>query len=169
MIKAFLIAALSADGFIARDSTAPSTAWTSPEDKARFVSLTKASGICIMGSKTWQTFGSRPLKERLNIVYSRRQFTDLPAGVETTNKTPAELLHELKDRGFREVAICGGASIYTLFLKAGLIDRLYITIEPVLFGRGIKLFEEIPEVRLELIETERTATGTLFLTYEVKK
>ena len=169
MIKAFLIAAVSADGFIARDPEASSTTWTSPEDKKRFVALTKAAGVCVMGSKTWQTFGRQPLKERLNIVYSRQHFTDLPVGVETTNKTPADLLRELEDRGFREVAICGGASVYTLFLKAGLIDRLYITIEPVLFGRGIKLFEEIPEVRLELIETERTATGTLFLTYEVKR
>src|SRR4051812_29027747 len=121
-MKAFIIAALSADGFIARDPGQSSMDWSSKADKKRFVELTKRAGVIVMGKNTWKTIG-KPLKDRLNIVYTRGTL-DMPSGVneaagvlETTTKSPQELLAELESRGFKEVAICGGAQIYTLFMK----------------------------------------------------
>src|SRR3990167_7337399 len=107
MIKAFLIAAVTADGFIARDEK-HSAFWTSKEDKKRFVELTKRAGVVVMGSTTYATL-PRALKERTNIVYSRSKSFE---GAETTQKSPVDLLSDLESRGFKEAAICGGASIY---------------------------------------------------------
>jgi dihydrofolate reductase len=55
-MKVFVIAALSADGFIAQaeDHVAD---WTGTEDKKLFVQLTKEAGIMVMGSKTLATIG----------------------------------------------------------------------------------------------------------------
>ena len=167
MIKAFIIAAMSADGFIAKDVTAPSTVWTSKEDKKRFVEISKRAGVCVMGLNTWQTFGGRPLKDRLNIVYSPTPIPDLPAGVEVTSKPPAELITDLESRGFKEVAICGGSTIYTMFMKAGVVSTLYLTVEPVLFGDGIRLFKEPMDHRLTLEKIERSPEGTILLDYKV--
>jgi dihydrofolate reductase len=167
MIKAFIIAAMSADGFIAKDPKAPSTTWTSKDDKKRFVEISKHAGVCVMGLNTWQTFGGRPLKDRLNIVYSPTPIPNLPAGVEVTSKPPAELIADLESRGFKEVAICGGSTIYTMFMKAGVVSTLYLTVEPVLFGDGIRLFREPLDFRLKLIETSHTDAGTQLLTYEI--
>src|SRR3989344_1882241 len=128
MIKTFLIAAITADGFIAKNS-AHNPSWTGKEDKKFFVERTKQAGVVIMGSKTFEVMG-RPLKDRLNIVYSR-DTNKKYEGVEVTNKPPEELLADLEARGYKEAAICGGSNIYTMFLKAGLLDTLYITIEPL--------------------------------------
>lgn len=162
MIKVFIIAAQTLDGFIAKEVNHPAF-WTSKEDKHRFVELTKRAGVCVMGSSTFKTL-PRPLKERVNIVYSRSQEFE---GAEMTNKHPIELLKDLEERGFEEVAICGGSHIYNMFLKAGVVDTLYITVEPIIFGSGISMFNEPMNVRLELKSHEKTEAGTLLLEYKV--
>lgn len=163
MIKCFIVAALTADGFLAKDKNQVSTSWNSAEDKKHFVDLTKRAGVVVLGSTTFETFG-RPLKDRVNIVYSRSKTFE---GVEMTDDEPQVLLSKLEERGFKEVAICGGSSIYTKFLKAGVVDTLYLTVEPILFGNGIALFNEDTECKLELNSLEKTPTGTIFLEYKI--
>ncbi len=162
-MKTFIIAALTADGFIAKDEH-HSAFWTSKADKARFVRLTKEAGVIIMGSTTYATL-PRPLKDRVNIVYSRTKTFE---GAEVTNKAPRELLAELEERGFKSAAICGGSHIYDLFMRAGVVDTLYLTIEPVVFGKGITLFKEdmLYQLRLKSVQ-ESAESGTLLMEYEV--
>ena len=162
MIKIFLIAAITADGFIARDER-HSVFWTSKEDKKRFVELTKRAGVVVMGSNTYGTL-PRPLKERVNIVYSKTKKFE---GAEVTQKAPLQLLHELESRGFKEVAICGGSKIYTMFMKAKVIDRVFLTIEPLMFGKGITLFNEELQYHLNLVSAAQAENGALLLEYKV--
>ncbi len=166
-MQCFIIAALSADGYIARDSSAPSTAWTSKADKKRFVEISKRAGVVVMGQNTWKTFGGRALKDRVNIVYSPERLADMPESVETTTKSPSELLAEIESRGFKEVAICGGSMVYTMFMKSGLVNKLYLTVEPVIFGDGIRLFKESLNYKLKLIDSTKSEDGALLLEYEV--
>ena len=161
----FIIAALSADGYIGRDS-AHAAMWTSKEDKKRFVELTRRSGVIVMGRNTWTTLGGKPLKDRLNIVYTKSDIPIVP-GMEKTDKDPHNLLRDLEVRGFKEVAICGGSQIYTLFMKAGLVDTLYLTIEPIVFGSGLKLFDGALDCKLELVSQSKTDKGTIMLEYKV--
>jgi len=162
MIKCFIIAAETADGFIAKDKT-HAAFWTSKEDKARFVELTKKAGVVVMGSQTFKTL-PRALKERRNIVYSRSQvFED----AEMTTESPIALLDRLESEEVKEVAICGGSDIYTMFAKAGLVDTIYLTVEPILFGSGIKMFNEDLNLQLKTISEEKTPTGTILLEYRV--
>lgn len=162
-MKTFIIAALSADGYIAREETHPAF-WTSKADKARFIRLTKEAGVVVMGSTTYCTL-PRPLRERVNIVYSRSKTFE---GVETTQKTPHELLAELEGRGFKSVAICGGCHIYTMFMKAALVDTLYLTIEPHIFGKGIHLFNDIMSYQLKLKSVEHVdESGSILMEYSV--
>ncbi len=165
MIKAFIIAAQTLDGFIARDKDQLSMDWNSPEDKKRFITLTKRAGVVVMGRTTYETF-NKPLKERLNIIYSRSKNLE---GTEVTSDEPAVLLKKLEERGYTEVAICGGSEIYSMFMNDGLVDTIYLTIEPVLFGEGIRLFNKINNFRIDLVSCEKTETGTLFLEYKVNK
>ena len=116
-----------------------------------------------MGSHTYESIG-RPLKERVNIVYSRSKSYD---GIEVTQKRPEDLLQELKERNFKEVAICGGSQIYSMFMKEGVVDRLYLTIEPILFGKGITLFNEPFRYHLKLESCTQATNGALLLEYSV--
>jgi dihydrofolate reductase len=165
MIRTFIVAAMTADGFIARDNSVPSTAWTSKVDKKRFSELSKRAGVVIMGSVTYETIG-KPLPGRVNIVYvlGDKKYE----GAETTTKSPAELIADLEKRGFKEVAICGGSTIYTMFMKSGLVDTLYLTMEPVIFGSGTRLFKEPIDAKLELVSSEKVENSTL-LEYKVLK
>lgn len=166
-MNCFIISCLTADGYIGKNST-HAAMWTSKEDKKRFIELTKKAGVIVMGQNTWTTLGGKSLKDRLNIVYSP---TSLPPieGMEVTTKSPEDLLKELDSRGFTEVAICGGSQIYTMFMKAGLVDTLYLTIEPIVFGDGMRLFKEDMDYKLHLEECVKTEAGTLLLTYKVYK
>lgn len=171
----FLIAAMSIDGYIAKDLTTPSTTWTSREDKLLFAELTERAGVLIMGRKTLETFG-RPLKNRKIIVLSSQIKPDVYAHIpneqlEFRTSTPAEVITQLENEGFAEVAICGGTQIYSSFLGAGLIKTLYITVEPLLFGEGKPLWQVTPlsnPISVELKSMRKlNDSGTLFFEYSV--
>lgn len=163
MFKVFIIAAVSADGFIAKDSQ-HAALWTSKADKKRFIELTKRAGVVVMGSTTYKTLG-RPLKERVNIVYSKNQSFE---GAEVTQDNPKDLIKKLEERGFKEVAICGGSHIYSMFLKAGVVDTIFLTIEPIIFGKGITLFNEDLHYFLKLKNSQASeSSGSLLLEYSV--
>jgi dihydrofolate reductase len=158
----FIIAAITADGFIGKDS-AHLADWTSREDKQFFVEMTKKAGVIILGQNTYETIG-KPLPDRLNIVYSYEKEYE---GVEVTKKDPKELLLDLEKRGYTEVAIGGGTSIYTMFMEQGLVSKLYLSIEPVLFGKGLPLFQKELENKLELVSFKKLGEQTILLEYNV--
>lgn len=166
-MKVFLIAAISADGYIGRNNT-HSADWTGGEDKKKFIQLTKEAGVIIMGSTTFRTIG-KALPDRRNIVYTLNPQTITADGVETTDEEPAELLQRLEAEGCQAVAICGGASIYDLFIRGGLVDEVYLTAVPVFFGKGLPLFTGRLNIVLEHIETQTLLDGSVFSHYKVKK
>ena len=163
-MRVFIIAALTADGFIAKGSAHTSMAWTSREDKQFFIELTKRAGVVIMGANTYETIG-KPLKDRLNIVYSREKNYE---GVEVTQKNPKDLLQDLERRGYKEAAICGGSTVYTMFMEAGVVDKLYLAIEPVLFGNGMTLFNKEIDKKLILRAMQKLGKETILLEYGVR-
>lgn len=164
-MKTFLIAAITADGFIARNSSHLAS-WTSKEDKQFFIQKTKEAGVVIMGLNTFKTMG-KPLLGRQNIVYAPPG-TALE-GVEITQDDPKTLLSKLVQKGFTEVAICGGATIYTMFMEAGVIDTLYLTVEPILFGNGIHLFSKELDIKLQLASVQKLNEQSVLLEYSVQK
>jgi dihydrofolate reductase len=166
-MNVFLIAAITVDGFIARDSDQISTSWTSLEDKKWFQDRTKQAGVVVMGNTTYATV-KKPLPKRLNIVYSSQpQTNEGQPNLRFTSLEPEKLIEQLASEGYQEVAICGGASIYTMFLKAGVVNKMYLTVEPVVFGTGIKLFSEELNIKLKLEKVTQLSAQTLLLEYKV--
>ncbi len=165
MIQTSIVATVSADGFIARDHNELAD-WSSKADKKLFVELTKRSGVMIMGSATYKTIG-RALPGRRNIVYTRGVIDQ--EGIETTSETPAALLERLEQEGCTEVSICGGATIYDMFLRAGLVSDLYLTISPLLFGTGVSFLTSTLDVQLVLKESRLLDENSMLLHYEVVK
>ena len=162
-MKAFIIAALTADGFIAKNPAHTPLGWTSKEDKQFFVERTKEAKVVVMGKNTYETIG-RPFPGRHTIVYAEDTEYE---GVEVTQKGPKELLEDLAKREFKELAVCGGSAIYTMFMEAGVVDTLYLTVEPVLFGQGMNLFNKEIDARLQLVSTKTLGESTILLEYNV--
>jgi dihydrofolate reductase len=163
----FIIAALTADGFIGRDASHLAD-WTGKADKKLFVEVTKQAGVIVMGSRTFATIG-RALPGRRTIVYTTKPDSINVEGVETTSEAPAELIARLKKEDAAGVAICGGSSIYNLFMTAGVVDELYLSIVPKLFGKGVPLFAEEFDVDLALQEVRQLGEDTTLLRFSVAK
>ena len=52
------------------------------------------------------------------------------------------LIRELKQQEGRAIWLCGGGDLGTTLLAAGLIDKLILKVNPVLFGSGIPMFRD---------------------------
>lgn len=172
-MKVALIAAISADGFIAQTPDQRSMEWTSREDTEFFVAKTRELGAVVMGRRTYETIG-RPLAGRLTVVMTSRKFSgtdvctsDRPGILEFTSDPPAAIIETLAARGFGGVALAGGARVYGEFLRAGLVDELYLTVEPVLFGGGVRLAEGMGRMNMALIETRMLGASTVLLHYSI--
>lgn len=163
-MKVFVIAAVSADGYIGSDSSHTSLEWTSKEDTKLFVRLTKEAGVVVVGGNTYRTIG-KALPGRRTIVYSHAKIEQ--AGVETTSASPQELVARLEREGHTQLAVCGGQAIYDMFLRAGVVDELYLTVEPLLFGTGLPL--TTVRANLELLDTEKLNDNTILLHYKIRK
>jgi dihydrofolate reductase len=71
--------------------------------------------------------------------------------------------------GERPIAIAGGANTVNQYLSAGLIDELWLHIAPVTIGSGARLFEGVPNIKLEPVETSGTKLVTHIRYRVVKK
>ncbi len=177
-MQTYIIVALSADGFIAQARDQASTDWTSSEDKKHFMARTKETGVVVMGLTTFATVG-QPLPGRKNWIYASQSKPELVQKfdlslkqadlIEVTTDEPAVLIQKAAAAGYQELAVCGGCSIYTQFMQAGVVDKLFLTIEPVVFGDGIRLFNQAFEQKLVLLNQEQlNQKGTLLLEYKVQ-
>lgn len=164
-MKVFIIAALTVDGFIARHNEELAD-WTSPEDKQHFVKHTKRAGIMVMGARTFDTIG-RALPGRTTIVYTTHPDDYADKGVETTSEDPKELVERLAQQGHEELAICGGSKIYDLFMQAGVVTDLYVTVEPKLFGIGVSLLSSTTDQTMTLESVDKLHANGLALHYKI--
>lgn len=171
-----LIAAQSLDGFITRHDTTGSD-FASAEDRAFFRATLRDFDCCAMGGVTYRTardtIRATLMPERLRLVITRTPAAfandSVPGKLEFTDKSPSQLVAELRERGLRHCAILGGAQIHSLFLEAGLIDEIWLTVEPLLFGEGTPLLARRTSTQLTLLSSEKLAPSTLLLKYRVAK
>jgi dihydrofolate reductase len=160
--------ALTLDGKIGRNPD-HFPDWTGKEDKKFFAEISKKAGAIIMGSKTFDTFGS-PLPDRDNIVLTRdKNRKSKWPNLVFTDKKPREILNDLKKTGFAKVILAGGALVNSLFAMENLIDEIIVTISPKIFGNGISLFAAEISMELELKEMKKVGHSLILLKYKVLK
>ena len=112
-----MIAAMSDDFVIGIENRLP---WKLPADMQWFRAQTMGKPI-VMGRKTFESFGAKPLPGRRNIIITRDPEYVAPGGVVVHNIEQA-----LTAAGeVSEVMVIGGASFYEQMLARA--DRLYLT------------------------------------------
>ena len=165
-MKVIMMMAITADGMIGKHADHLAN-WTSKEDKQEFIKLSKECGVIMMGSSTFNTFPA-PLKDRLNVVFTREENLAEKEGVKYVSGEPQKILKELEEMGYTQAMLGGGAQINSLFLKEKLIDEIVLTIEPKIFGAGIPLFKDENDIDLELLEMKKLNENTISVRYKVK-
>ncbi|MEQ7128111.1 dihydrofolate reductase family protein [Actinopolymorpha sp. B11F2] len=68
--------------------------------------------------------------------------------------------------GDGDVSLQGGAATINQYLAAGLVDELRLHIAPLTLGAGARLFEGVPPLKLEQVES-RVAKTVTHVTYRV--
>jgi len=113
-----MIAAMADDRVIGINNSLP---WKLPNDMKWFRQHTLGKPI-IMGRKTFESFGSKPLPQRTNIVITR------DPNYQATDSIVVNTIEDaLKAAGdVEEVMIIGGASFYEQMLPKA--HRMYITL-----------------------------------------
>jgi dihydrofolate reductase len=158
--------AMTADGIIGR-TNAHFPDWTCSEDKRMFKQMSQKAGVVIMGSRTFDTIG-KALPGRLNVVMTRRpEQYESAENLVFWSGSPRSLLDDLNSKGFETAVLAGGATINSLFVRDGLIDELYLTIAPKLFGQGLSSFADPLDLDLELKEVRCLEAQTVFLIYQI--
>ena len=165
-MKLIMMMAITADGIIARDRNHFSD-WTCSADKRMFKQVSQDSGVVIMGSRTYQTIG-KPLPGRLNVVLTRQPQRFEPQENLLIYSGPVEeLVEELARRRYEQAVLAGGSIVNSLFLRAGLIDELLLTVSPKLFGQGLTMLSQSVDLDLKLLDVQRIDSDSLVLRYAV--
>ncbi len=163
---------ITPNGYIAKEDG--DSEWTSEEDLQGFYHHSKQTGNIIMGRNTYEAalkYGYFPFPDAVNIVVTHQLLENKWGDkVIIIDQSPGEVLQMLEERGFSEAFLAGGGKLNSSFMKAGLIDEIYLDVEPIVFGKGIKLFADADfEVNLEFIEANKLNKNTVQLHYKVKK
>ncbi len=173
MTEVILIAAQSIDGRITRGPAAGNH-FTSEADRRWFRKTLADMPAVLMGRRTYEA-GRALIHTRIDPRRPRYVFTRNPRafaheavpGLVFTHEEPAILMERLAASGVERVALVGGAQLHTAFLEAGLVSAVWITIEPWIFGQGLLLAPEAPEVPLRLLSHELLSSQTILLKYAV--
>lgn len=69
----------------------------------------------------------------------------------------------LRSRPGAEIGVHASVSVAQALLRAGVVDRLRLLIAPTIVGRGRRLLERMPPMRLTAMTSEVTPGGCLLL------
>lgn len=174
-MQVIAIAAMSVDGLITRHEQ-EGAGFASDADQQFFREALQKFDCCVFGARTFAASQAAilrsltPARLRLVLTHSPERYAahHYPEMLEFTDAAPEELLENLRQRGKTRCAVLGGGEIYTLFLANALVDELWLTLEPRLFGQGTRLTAGLLDCALTLQECRRLAEHTLLLTYRVR-
>lgn len=169
MPKYIAIAAVTLDGKIAKGPNHPSD-WTSPEDKRFMRSLLNKCDVIIVGNNTYK-IAKKPLTKRNCIVFSRSEgrINRKSGNLMYINPAKVDVKRLINKLGYKKIALLGGAQTYAYCLKNNLLDEIYLTIEPIVFGEGINLFTNdiAVEAKFKLVSIKKlNKRGSLLLKYQ---
>jgi dihydrofolate reductase len=188
--------AMSLDGFIAGNSMTLENPFgdikpevlmkwmfDEPEKHKKEIESLTAAGAFIMGSNmfgpedirmtdAWKGWwGDNPPYNAPVLVLSHTKrdpiimdggttFTFVTDGIESAFEKARSLA------GAKDIAIAGGADTINQYLRAGLIDELWLHIAPITIGDGQRLFLDTPDIHLKPLEV-RTTDLVTHIKYEI--
>lgn len=164
MREVILYTALSIDGLIAgQDGNIEwlhDTEFTKPGEDYGYMDFYAGIDTTLMGNNTYRMIKSFdvpfPYPEKKNYVFSRSSEQSHDEHVQFIKNDIQNFVHKLKKNPGKNIWLVGGGEINTLLLLSGLIDRLIITLFPVVLGKGIPIFSGDPGFnKFRLLESHK--------------
>ena len=166
-IRVSLIAAVSRNGVIGRDGDMP---WKLSTDLKRFKALTLGKPV-IVGRKTFDSFGGRPLPGRPHVIVTRNPDFSYPGADVASSLDEAIAIAGTRaaELGSDEIYVLGGGQIYAEAI--GIADTLRITHVDADIADGDTMFPAIDPALFDKVEEvavppgEKDSYATRFATY----
>jgi dihydrofolate reductase len=167
---------LSLDG-VAEDPSAFFTTWDDELD-ANLADVIGTQDAVILGrrsydewSQYWPTSTVEPFATFINGV-TKYVATSTPLDLQWAGSTAVEgdlveTVRDLKDQPGGDIGVHASITVAQHLLAAGVVDQLRLVIAPVVAGRGRRLFDGLPSIRLESIKAVASPTGHLLVDYRV--
>ncbi|MFH1749941.1 MAG: dihydrofolate reductase family protein [bacterium] len=170
-MKTILFMAISADGYIATSDH--KTPW-SDEDWNNFKNIVRKTRNIIIGRKTYEIMNKHNGFSDLNnpkvLVVSSNPDLKKSNSQHIICQSPIQALQYLKKNKFDIALLSGGGKLNASFIKENLIAEMYLDVEPFVFGKGIKLFEDNKlKIKLKLLGTKKYSLNGIQLHYQVLK
>ncbi len=126
----------------------------------------------IMGHNTYKQIRSYgppfPYRDKTNYVMTRRQHGE-EGYIQFINDKTIPFVQSLKQERGKDIWLVGGGSINDVLLEAGLIDKMILSVHPILLTQGIPLFPHAQtEMYWDLVESHVYEKGLVQLKYKKK-
>lgn len=165
-----LFIATSLDGYIAGPDD--DLSWLFTDADYGFSNFYAGVDTLLMGRGTFEAvkaMGPWPYPGKRTVVVSRRADLVLDApGVELHSGDLVSLTDRLAEEGRKNVWLVGGGELVRSFLEQGLLDRITVSMHPILLGKGVPLFPGGFHRTMLLLENTKSFEGGLVqLNYHV--
>ena len=150
----------------------------SDEGKAGYEQFYEGIGALVSGSTTYEwvlEHGSAwPYAGKPCWILSSRELPK-PEGEDVdvrivSGEIPDLIDEMLASAGERDLWIVGGGNVASQFADHGLLDRVEMTVVPVVLGDGKPLFERrLPGGPMQLLGTRAHSSGMVSLDYEIRR
>jgi dihydrofolate reductase len=80
-----------------------------------------------------------------------------------------DFVRDLKDRPGGDIGVHASISVAQTLLAAEVVDELRLVIAPAIAGRGRRLLDGPPSLRLELLRSTTSPTGYLLVDYRLTR
>lgn len=163
--------AMSLDGYIAGPNGEYD--WIVMDPEIDFRALMARYDTFLVGRKTFasmQQMGGGPSTPGIRTIVCSRTLERVPAPA-TLTADAAQTVRQLKTMEGRDIAVFGGGELFRSLLAAGVVDRVEVSLVPVLLGGGIPFLPSPADrATLRLVGHRVYATtGTVSLQYELAR
>ena len=174
-MKVVLAMAISLNGLVARESGEED--WLPSEGWDEFLVVAKQFNNFVMGRETYElvtklypnyNFDNVTVSKKV-IVTRNSNFSTSTDGYEIVH-SPEEAIVLIQDAGMDNVLLIGGGKLNSEFLTRGMVDEIWLTINPFILGKGRPFIAPTDfEKELKLLSSGQLSKDRLLLKYSISK
>jgi dihydrofolate reductase len=101
------------------------------------------------------------------VVYSRTLATVSSERTRIERDFDPGAVRQMKESAGSDISV-GGPELAAEALRAGLVDKLHLFVNPVVVGGGTRALPDQVRVQLDLLDEHRFANGVVYLRYRIR-
>lgn len=167
--------ATTVDGFVSHEDGSVDGFMMDGEHVTDYMQRLAGYDTVLMGRSTYEwgyrfglTPGALAYPHMTHLIFSKTLRFEQSDKLRIVSEHPLAVVESLKNGVGSDLYLCGGGAFAGFLLEHGLIDRLILKQNPVIFGHGVRLFgASTRKVSLRLGASKQYSNGVALLEYEV--